>query len=329
MNISRSAEIRELIDCFHKIGQAMISSLPLAEALTAILQAISPVLPESRSSIMLLENEDLIMVATSGLDEDEMRIRFKVGEGVAGWVAKHQEPALVNDPIHDPRFVPSPLQRTRIAALMALPLFSLGAVVGVLNIHTIDRPFTESERDVGELLATLISADVQRHRLEQLALTDSLTGIGNRHCFDRTLAMEVARAARYAHPLTLVAYDLDCMKQVNDKFGHPTGDALLRAIGKAIRGLVRTPDTVCRIGGDEFAAILPDTSLEGSTIIAERMRALLDGFTGAGSLKGVHVTASFGLTSYRKPESMEVLIARADQALYAAKRAGGNQVTPT
>ncbi len=329
MNISGSAEIRELIDCFHKIGQAMISSLPLAEALTAILHAIAPLLPETRSSIMLLDGDDLIMVATSGLDEDEMRIRFKLGEGIAGWVAKNHQAALVNDPIHDPRFVPSPLQRTRIAALAALPLFSMGSVVGVLNIHTIDRPFSESERDVGELLATLISADIQRHRLEQLALTDSLTGMGNRHCFDRTLATEVARALRYSHPLTLVAFDLDCMKQVNDKFGHPTGDALLRAIGRAIHALVRTPDTLCRIGGDEFAAILPDTSLEGSLVIAERMRALLDGFTGAGALKDVHVTASFGLTSYRKPETMEVLVARADQALYAAKRAGGNQVTAT
>jgi diguanylate cyclase (GGDEF)-like protein len=322
-------ELERVIDCFHEIGRAMISSMALPEALTSILRAIAPLMPGTKSSILLVEREDLIMVAMQGLDEDELRIRFRVGEGVAGWVAAHQELAVVNDPPADPRFVQSPLQRTRIAALMCFPLFSMGHVVGVLNITSSDRAFTDHDRDLGELLSTLISADIQRHRLEQLALTDSLTGIGNRFCFDRTMATEVARAARYGHALSLVCFDLDCMKQVNDTFGHPTGDALLRNLGKAVRTLLRTPDVVCRIGGDEFAAVLPSTAAEGAIIIAERIRATIEGFNGDGSLKGVHVTGSFGLTGYRRGEATEVFIARADQALYAAKRAGGNQVTAT
>ena len=325
--LSSSPEIKSLIETFHRIGRAMISATPLPEALGTILHAIEPLLPGTASSIMLVERDDLIMVATRGLDEDEMRIRLKVGEGLAGWVAKHHEPVLCNDPASDPRFVPSPLQRSRIAALIALPIFSLGQVVGVLNLHTADRAFTEPDRDLAELIATLISADVQRHRLEQLAMTDSLTGVGNRYCFDRTLATELARAARYGHPLSLVMFDLDCMKQVNDTFGHPTGDALLRNVGRLIRTLLRTPDCVCRIGGDEFAVLLPDTPPDGALVIAERIRATLDGFNGDGSLKGVHVTASFGLTGFRKPETMETVVARADEALYAAKRAGGNRVT--
>jgi diguanylate cyclase (GGDEF)-like protein len=325
--LSSSPEIKSLIETFHKIGQAMISAMPLPEALGAILHAIAPLLPGTAASIMLVEREDLIMIATCGLDEDEMRIRLKVGEGIAGWVATHHEPVLCNDPLSDARFVQSPLQRTRIAALLALPLFSLGQVVGVLNLHTADRSFTEPDRDLAELLATLISADIQRHRLEQLAMTDGLTGVGNRYCFDRTLATELARATRYGHSLSLVMFDLDCMKQVNDTFGHPTGDALLRNVGRLVRGLLRTPDCVCRIGGDEFAVLLPDTPADGALIIAERIRAKIDGFNGDGSLKGVHVTGSFGLTGFRKGEAVELFVSRADQALYAAKRAGGNQLT--
>ncbi|KAF0241509.1 MAG: diguanylate cyclase with GAF [Planctomycetota bacterium] len=320
--------MRTLLDAFRGIGEAALSSHPLPEALYIALRAIRPLFPSTASSIMILdaESSDLIVVASEGLDLSEMRLRFRVGEGLAGWVARERRFALVKDAASDPRYVSKSGQSTSIRSIMCAPLFASGNLVGVLSVHSGTRELTAQEAELCELVATLVSAEIQRHRLEQLALTDSLTGLGNRRCQDQSLAVEVARAARYGHDLSLIVLDVDSLKSVNDSRGHQAGDAVLRTFGRRLREMVRRPDHLCRTGGDEFAILLPETDVEGARVLAERARVLASDWKPDGPLQGVALTASFGVAAWRKGETAEELVGRADRAMYEAKRSGRNRV---
>ena len=321
-------EMKLLLEAFREIGEAASSPHTLAEALQHTLQALRPLFPKSQSSIMLLEaaSNDLILVASDGLKEAESRLRFRVGEGVAGWAVREKRFSLVGDIASDARYVQKDAQTTPIRSIMCAPLFASGAVVGVLSVHSGERALTEEEGQACELVATRISSEVQRHWLEQLALTHSLTGLGNRRQYDRTMEVEVARAGRYRHPLSLAAFDVDGLKSVNDSRGHHAGDALLRAFGRRLRSLVRRPDHVCRTGGDEFAILLPETDLEGAHSLADRARASLSVHEPEGILAGLALSASFGIAAWRAGESAEELGAKADKAMYQAKKRGKNRV---
>ncbi len=165
-------------------------------------------------------------------------------------------------------------------------------------------------------------------RLEDLSIHDGLTSLYNYREFHRRLAAETERANRYDRPFSFLLLDIDHFKAVNDSFGHLAGDAVLRDLAALFRETVRPADQVARIGGDEFAILLPETPGSGALAVAERVRALLASraiplATG----QAVTITVSIGVASFPKEaESEERLIGAADQALYAAKQAGRNRV---
>lgn len=159
--------------------------------------------------------------------------------------------------------------------------------------------------------------------LEALALRDGLTGLGNRRAFEQRMALELSRAARYGHPLSLVMLDVDCFKEYNDTFGHVDGDEVLRILADALTDKSRETDFFARYGGEEFAIILPHTDSEGTLVVAERLRRRLE--------KKVWphraVTASFGAATLTPVMTGgHDLVRAADAALYAAKNAGRNRV---
>jgi diguanylate cyclase (GGDEF)-like protein len=165
-------------------------------------------------------------------------------------------------------------------------------------------------------------------RLERLATTDPLTGLYNPRAFYDGLSHKLGRTARYREPLSLLLMDLDGLKRVNDQFGHEAGDTALRSVATAIRRGLREIDLGARIGGDEFAVLAPRTDAEAADVLAERLRALAA--TGGGS-GGRGTTISIGIASVSPstgaPPTAASLMAAADTALYAAKRAGGNRVS--
>lgn len=166
--------------------------------------------------------------------------------------------------------------------------------------------------------------------LQQLATTDALTGLGNRRRFDETLARECQRAMCVRQPLSLLILDADHFKGFNDRYGHQQGDEALRMIAQAMRAALRAPsDTAFRIGGEEFAVILPDTELAGAETVAGRLRqaVLTQGMPHAGNPHGrVTISCGVAVTSAGLSNDPVTLIAAADQALYEAKRHGRNQV---
>jgi diguanylate cyclase (GGDEF)-like protein len=163
--------------------------------------------------------------------------------------------------------------------------------------------------------------------LQLLAATDFLTGISNHRSFSEAGEREIQRTLRYGHPLAALMIDLDHFKRVNDKYGHAAGDRVLVAITAAIRKLLRDIDVFGRLGGEEFAILLPETDLAGGGATAERLRAAIAETaidTGNAVLK---VTISIGVTLLSQADrELDALLKRADDAMYEAKRNGRNRV---
>ncbi len=163
--------------------------------------------------------------------------------------------------------------------------------------------------------------------VERQALVDVLTGLANRRQGEEALVAELARAQRHGGSVGLILVDLDDFKSINDRYGHPTGDLVLRAFADTLRETLREIDVAARWGGEEFAVVLPGSDLEGTAQVADRLRSALADRSIA-SLDGdlIQVTASFGAAASDGHGEVDELVEAADDALYRAKRAGKNRV---
>ncbi|HTH97856.1 MAG TPA: diguanylate cyclase [Stellaceae bacterium] len=175
--------------------------------------------------------------------------------------------------------------------------------------------------------------ELKRYRdfLENLSLVDGLTGIGNRRRFDETLAREWGRAKRLGKPMSLILIDVDHFKNFNDLYGHQLGDDCLRQVAHVLSGTLHRPsDLIARFGGEEFAAILPDTDAEGTRFVAERMLENVAklGMPHAASSVAPHITVSIGCAASIPDDTNTPagLVKFADECLYDAKRAGRNRI---
>lgn len=182
-------------------------------------------------------------------------------------------------------------------------LWLLGVVVILMGVRNLDRA---------------------NARIITLMHTDPLTGLANRRFFTEMLEKAMAFANRHQQPLSLIMVDLDDFKVINDTYGHETGDQVLTSFAQLMNGFIRKEDVAARFGGEEFILMLPGTDLEQVAIMAERLRTQMENVTFSTSQS--RVTASFGITQYRPDDTFETLINRVDDALYAAKKAGKNQV---
>ncbi|MCB1432154.1 MAG: GGDEF domain-containing protein [Alphaproteobacteria bacterium] len=180
----------------------------------------------------------------------------------------------------------------------------------------------QSQRQIEKLKSNLAAAEAQ-------GLTDPLTGLKNRRGFDITLAAEIAGARTAGKPMSLVITDIDHFKSINDRYGHPTGDEVLKWFAKILSANMKGRDTVARYGGEEFAIILPQTSLENAVTLAGQIRQQIETHLwkkpGAPNTM-LKITASFGVAQLNDSEGTSGLINRADAKLYASKSGGRNRV---
>lgn len=235
-----------------------------------------------------------------------------------------------------------------IRAMMLYPVRAEGELLGFVGFDDVERErsFSDTDHALLGLAADNLSALLMRHRhyrreqdarlalegvnrqlvealaeVERLARHDALTGLFNRGWLDQALKTEAERFRRARHPLTIILFDIDQFKQINDSLGHDVGDRVLRAIASALIRRVRGGDIAGRWGGEEFLVIAPNTTLDAALQVAERLREAIV------ALKvGCPVSASFGVAELQPGESISRLLIRADRALYRAKATGRNRV---
>ena len=188
----------------------------------------------------------------------------------------------------------------------------------------------QNHHSVGEIITFYHYTEEKKllDKLQILASHDNLTGVFNRHHFFWLVEQEIARYERYGGNFSLMIFDLDSFKEVNDVYGHLAGDIVLKKVASTCLEELRKIDSVGRFGGEEFVILMPETDLEKGKQLAERLRRLLENLTYAGLPDDVRVTASFGLVSSNNQEaiSLEKLLREADSALYRAKKTGKNRI---
>ncbi len=212
------------------------------------------------------------------------------------------------------------------------PLVCHGRVVGVLNLS--DKAggvkFTHDDIAIIELFRQLIGASIGNINLfektQRQAKTDGLTGMLNHRTFYEQLEIELRRSQRYTSQLTIIMIDIDNLKPINDGYGHRAGDMAIKQIARRISACIRQIDIAARYGGDEFAVILPNTSLEDATVVAERMVEMVKNTPMVWEGNRINLSISVGVGQYDGGGSVSDVTKATDQALYAAKQAGKGQV---
>jgi len=183
-------------------------------------------------------------------------------------------------------------------------------------ISTIRQNLRKSHRKLEEAMATI----------REMAIRDDLTGLLNRRRLMELLEAEIKRAVRSGHLFSLIMMDIDCFKKINDTYGHSVGDAVIKEVAAITLDTLRTTDYCGRYGGDEFILVLTQTTREGATAYAERIRSRIAGTEHPEWGRDFHLTVSIGITEYNIREDQAKTISRADDALYRAKRSGRNRI---
>jgi diguanylate cyclase (GGDEF)-like protein len=320
---------RRLADVFREL----LSAPALGSLLEEIADALSDLVPYDALTIYRIDEGGTVLLPVLARDqwaEEILQTRVPFGRGITGWAALSQEAVWANQAHLDPRVHTVPgTPADEPEALICIPLLGGRLVRGALNLYRLGENAAFSEADFelarrfGDAAALALAQAEMRERLEEEARTDALTGLANRRAFCERLASELQRSERALEPVGLVMLDIDDFKQVNDRFGHGVGDQALIELARALEGAVRNVDLVCRLGGEEFALILPGATRELACEIGARIRTTVPDL----SVHGIGtITLSIGVATGNEGTTADELFERADAALMAVKRSGKDGV---
>lgn len=274
-------------------------------------------------------------VKMHGIDIDPRELMGPVSNiGLLGAAYAENRPIVVERPQDHSAWDATPRLNSELRQMLAVPLSMQGRVEGVLCVlNKLNRkPFSQEDVDTLSTLAVHAGVAIDNarfvERIKQQAVTDSLTGLYNHMEFQKQLTKDICRSRRFKNELSLLILDLDHFKLVNDTYGHQVGDAVLREIAHLMGSHLRAFDKVFRYGGEEFAIILPQTSTHDARLTAERIRhSIAQRSYGTDAGHGIEVTISIGVATFpHDAQGRKELIGTADQALFAAKRAGRNRI---
>ena len=295
------------------------------------------------SFISINDNEDVIVKASSDLDcPKELQLDLSKYPEIQKSLLLKQT-VIVNDIKNDP-LMASVREETKelgYNSIIVIPVVKKESVIGTLFLRTASTSrdgITDRISKLCQLIANISASALENAILfesvqaaqeyfEEMAIRDGLTGLFNhRHFYDR-LEEEFSRANRYAAPLSLVFFDIDNFKLINDIYGHTRGDQVLKKIGRLIKGVARESDIPARYGGEEFAVILPNTTEEGAFDLANRIRTVIRDYE-FDHLPGEQITISSGVSTYvnKNVQSLNELVRLADEGMYKAKNLGKDMI---
>ena len=300
-------------------SEIVAANLDSGEVMRLVAQRAQELTGASAGVIEVPEKHEMVYTVTTGDATPYLGIRLDRDSSLSGLALDLGQVLHCDDTEVDPRIDRAASRRVKARSMIAVPLRHEGEAFGVLKVYSSSpNAFRPEDVETLQLLTESISAQMAHASLfevkETESRTDALTGLLNRRAYEERLAIEAARSARYRHPLALAIFDLDGFKNVNDRFGHSAGDAVLQGVAQAIDSS-RLTDDAFRIGGDEFALLMPETWLEGAKVAATRVVTAIE----EADLGNVGVTACFGVASLSSGDGLALHDA-ADRALLDAKR---------
>jgi len=329
----------ERLSLFHEVGKALFSTLDLQKILQTIMEKISDLLqPDTWSLLMLDEHtQELYFEIAIGSGADKLKdIRLKLGEGIAGWVAKHGEPVLVEDVRTDARFSPKfdEMTHTDTRSVVCVPIKGREQILGVIELVNClgKKSFGKEDIPILKSLADYAAIAMENaryvQRIHELTITDDCTALYNARHLNFVLDAEIYRSNRYGYEFSVIFIDLDYFKRVNDVHGHLVGSKLLWLIGDLIKNNLRMIDYAFRYGGDEFVVLLPQTSKANALSVVRRVKDLLTSRVFFGEEKlNIKVTASFGVAAFPiDGRTRKELLRMADEAMYLVKNTTRNNI---
>lgn len=311
---SHSDRLRAIIATQTEIAA---SDLDLLAAMGLIAERSQELTRASGAVIEIIDGEEMVYEVTTGDATPYLGMRLALADSLSGLCVQEERLLRSDDTSDDPRVDGEACQRVGAASMICVPLSHRREPVGVLKVYSnLVSNFTDDDVETLELLTDLVAAHISHAtRFEVEAYEnrhDSLTGLYNRRAYEERLAVETSRATRYEQPLSICLFDLDGFKELNDRHGHAAGDEVLCDVARLIDDS-RVADDAFRIGGDEFALLMPQTAPPDARIAAERLaRRIVDAKLGAGSI-GV----SFGIAAGTSDPELSHLAA--DTALLRAK----------
>jgi len=338
-SINKCLRHAEAIETLMEIARVLASPSEIREILGQIMLQISRLL-SPKAWTLLLKDENSgeleLMDVVSAVAESLKGVRLPAGYGVAGWVAENGESLVIPDVRSDPRFAAESDHKLSFCtrSVVCVPIRNNEQILGVIELINgqEDEVFDDADEQILTTIADIAGIAISNAKaiakIKQLAVTDDLTGLYNSRYFFEQVEYEIERAKRYNSQLSLVFFDLDRFKIVNDTYGHLVGSRLLAEVGAIVQGSIRKTDKAARYGGDEFVIILPQRGKPGAESLAIKLQETLQNqqfVSNSGEL--LKITGSFGVASFPEDAlSSSELINAADEAMYQVKDSGRNGV---
>ncbi len=317
------------ISFLHELSRTLPLLQDFDQMLDRILTMLSETLPFNAFTLVLAEpNETRATICVSNKTKKAFLddVRLSVAD-VLSEIGDNIDPNTVEYVIERKGYI-QPAAQQAVGSQILLPLAIVNGVAGLFS----SAPDAFKKEDLS-LFSTMVSgisslyiAYRSYQQVQHLSETDSLTSLFNRRKFFEELSREVERVSRYESPLAILMLDIDHFKQINDKYGHQMGDEVLRTLADVLRANTRKTDMVARYGGEEFIIMLPETPVKGAQGVANRIKREVEKTVVLGAAVEINFTVSLGMACFSQGDTVDSLVARTDQALYAAKKNGRNRV---
>lgn len=318
------------LEAINLIARQTTAVLEIDELMQKVCTLVLKAFPVDHAVVLLLEDGNLVFRAHHG----KFSPRFTEGqkiplhEGVCARAIESGKPVLENNVVEVQGYIPG-FAETR--SEVCIPLVSFGETMGVLSlesakVNAFDASDLPSLESVADICANAIQNTRYFEKIRHMAYVDGLTGLFNRRYFEKMIQQEIERAQRYqGGAISVIMFDIDQFKRLNDEFGHLLGDDVLRQVSTLFSQNLRKIDIACRFGGEEFAVIVPETTGDHAFSVADKLRKVIAQTAFLGVARPITVTA--GVASYPvNGTTRDELVRAADAALYAGKQAGRNTV---